>query len=768
MPEDGSTRPHLIGRLLIAIGRAAALLILVTGIYGALAIALPRTPPLPRSIAALVGGVIIFELLRPRKRQYPADVDEAHNMIDSLHAEAESLRSESETQLDSVRREIEKLTEVNDALRQQIDRSESTIEGLNDELSTVRDLAAEEARSRATEGEQARTREKQIREQYEAESKNIQHAASKALEEIQRTRASSDELRGQLERERARASGLQQSADALDAQRKKLELQLADFDARLASSLQELDGLRADRQRARRELEEARQKMEVEKSSLRTSMDAEWSAKLQKMVSELAADHENDIGDAIAAREAARAEVRSLTSRVHELQKELDLLRKSSQQLLHANEALTEQLDEERQRSHGTIQKLTTDHQTELQAQLQRERQLSHELATTRERIEEENASLKAQLEERPVVDEKALRQRIDNEWSAKLQKIVTELTMDHENDIGDAIAARETARAEARALTIHVQELGKQLQSARDSRLGLLQRDDEISHELERLKTENAKLKGQTVDEKAIRDKVEAEWSEKLQTIVSHITSDHESDLGKSIEEREAARAEVRNMAIKLNALQQKLDADRQSFTAAQDKWNSTRDELQTQLRDAEAQIASLRVPSSEEAPFSESIPEAENEEEQRARANVLEFAEQAHAALQRIASPEERKARILFVHHDPALRALWRDNLGKSGFDVHTAVDGLEGLRLAKAEKPDVVIADASMPKMDGRELCRLIKSSQETAAVKVILMTGIYTTETPMDASGTVEADEMLRKPVKLDAMKTALSNLLTAKV
>jgi CheY-like chemotaxis protein len=313
--------------------------------------------------------------------------------------------------------------------------------------------------------------------------------------------------------------------------------------------------------------------------------------------------------------------------------------------------------------------------------------------------------------------------------------------------------------------MTIRAQELEKQLQSARDGRLGLLQHDDEMTQQVARLKEENARLKTQTIDEKAIREKVESEWSEKLQTIVSHIASDHESDLGKAIEEREAARAETRNMAIKLNALQQKLDADRQSFATTQEKMNNIRDELQSQLREAEMQLAALRAPQTEEAPFPESIAEPESEEEQRARANVLEFAEQAQAAIQRITTPEERKARILFVHHDPALRALWRDNLGKSGFDVQTAADGLEGLRLAKADKPDVVIADASMPKMDGRELCRLIKSNEDTAAVKVILITGMYTTEAPVDS---VEADELLRKPVKLEAMKTALSNLLTAKV
>ena len=130
---------------------------------------------------------------------------------------------------------------------------------------------------------------------------------------------------------------------------------------------------------------------------------------------------------------------------------------------------------------------------------------------------------------------------------------------------------------------------------------------------------------------------------------------------------------------------------------------------------------------------------PPLESEEERRARADVLQFAEQANAALRRASAPEpqpadEHKPLIVLVHHDPALRNLYRDKLMGSGFRVMTAADGLEGMRLATKHKPDVVIADAVMPKMDGHELCQLIKSNAETASAKVVLMTGVYTNEVP----------------------------------
>src|SRR5207253_3065074 len=281
-------------------------------------------------------------------------------------------------------------------------------------------------------------------------------------------------------------------------------------------------------------------------------------------------------------------------------------------------DALTRQLDEERQRFQAELQRVIAESKSErdemqaearavanrleeLLAQLEREQRLSRETAAARSRVAEENTSLKSQLE------------NLEKQWSAKLQKIASELAADHENDLGDAIAAR-------------------------DSRLGLLQRDDELTQRVARLEEENATLKSKAeepfpgVNESALREKIEAEWSEKLQTIVTHIASDHEADIGKSIEEREAARAEVRNLNIKMGALQQKLDAERQA-----------RESLQTRFREAEEQLRNAPTQPMTALQESFAIEPPAPQEEQRARAEVLEFAEQAQEALRRITSPGE-----------------------------------------------------------------------------------------------------------------------------
>ncbi len=579
----------MMRRLVLAIARAIALFLLVAGLSGALAIGLPNIDPLRRYVAALIVGVIVFESLRPRERRPPVapDIAEAQHRIDELQGEVES-RAKALA-----------------GLRQQVDRAES-------ELAEAHAAADEQERLRKAEADETGRREREAREKWEAENQHVQRAAGKALEEIQRTRSSNDELRAQIERERQSTATLKQAAEAQAADHRKLESQLADLNKRLASASQELDGLRTEQQRSRREVEETRQKAEVQKASLRSAVQAEWSTKVQQTSeahtrevgavqsearklsvrnSELEQQLEQARKNAAAQSSelgSVQVEIRRLNARVVELQEQLGEARTHAQQLLSASQELTGQLDEERQRFHGDLRRLSADHETKIA-----------EVITTREAAQDEALLLNTRLNElRQQLDEAqqdaaAMRSKLESEWSAKLQKIVTELTVDHENDIGDSIAAREAARAESRAASLKIQDLERQLESARDGRLGLLQRDDQVTHELEaerlkrqRLEEQMGSLQSQGVDEKAVREKVEAEWSEKLQTIVNHIATDHESDIGKAIEEREAARAEARNLAIKISALQQKLDGERQS-----------RDGLQEKLRGAEQEIAALRA---------------------------------------------------------------------------------------------------------------------------------------------------------------------------
>ncbi len=92
----------------------------------------------------------------------------------------------------------------------------------------------------------------------------------------------------------------------------------------------------------------------------------------------------------------------------------------------------------------------------------------------------------------------------------------------------------------------------------------------------------------------------------------------------------------------------------------------------------------------------------------------------------------PEIRPVRVLVVDDSITTRTLERNILAAAGFDVLMAVDGLDGLRVIRQERPDIVIADVDMPKLDGLAMTARIKADDDTRAVPVILVTAAESPE------------------------------------
>ena len=67
-------------------------------------------------------------------------------------------------------------------------------------------------------------------------------------------------------------------------------------------------------------------------------------------------------------------------------------------------------------------------------------------------------------------------------------------------------------------------------------------------------------------------------------------------------------------------------------------------------------------------------------------------------------------------------------RSLLEKAGYSVFTAEDGVQGLNLAKKNKPDLVISDVSMPQMNGLEFCEQLRSDSELKAVPILLVSAL----------------------------------------
>lgn len=115
-----------------------------------------------------------------------------------------------------------------------------------------------------------------------------------------------------------------------------------------------------------------------------------------------------------------------------------------------------------------------------------------------------------------------------------------------------------------------------------------------------------------------------------------------------------------------------------------------------------------------------------------------------------------------VMVVDDDEEIRLIAQHVIEKLGYRCTTAASGSEALAMIAAEEPKVVITDALMPKMDGRDLCRFVKRS---SAAKVVIMTSVYTAPRyKHEAFKTFAADDYLAKPIDFAALQATLERLL----
>lgn len=80
----------------------------------------------------------------------------------------------------------------------------------------------------------------------------------------------------------------------------------------------------------------------------------------------------------------------------------------------------------------------------------------------------------------------------------------------------------------------------------------------------------------------------------------------------------------------------------------------------------------------------------------------------------------------KVLIVEDDASTRLMVSRLLDKAGYDVRTATDGLDGLRVLEDLIPDLIIADVLMPELDGLTFVKALKNRRETKVIPVIFLT------------------------------------------
>lgn len=83
-------------------------------------------------------------------------------------------------------------------------------------------------------------------------------------------------------------------------------------------------------------------------------------------------------------------------------------------------------------------------------------------------------------------------------------------------------------------------------------------------------------------------------------------------------------------------------------------------------------------------------------------------------------------QNAKILVVDDEAYIVELVKFNLEKEGYQVIVAHDGIEALAVVKEELPDLIILDIMIPRMDGLEVCRLLKQDQAYKTIPIIMLT------------------------------------------
>ena len=116
-----------------------------------------------------------------------------------------------------------------------------------------------------------------------------------------------------------------------------------------------------------------------------------------------------------------------------------------------------------------------------------------------------------------------------------------------------------------------------------------------------------------------------------------------------------------------------------------------------------------------------------------------------------------------ILIVEDEPKSLKLIRDLLQVSGYKTIEATDGKQGVKLAKAKKPDLILMDIMMPKMHGYSACLAIKADKATKSIPVVILTALDH-ELNKQLGKEMGADGYMTKPVNRQGLLDVISRFL----
>jgi two-component system chemotaxis response regulator CheY len=120
----------------------------------------------------------------------------------------------------------------------------------------------------------------------------------------------------------------------------------------------------------------------------------------------------------------------------------------------------------------------------------------------------------------------------------------------------------------------------------------------------------------------------------------------------------------------------------------------------------------------------------------------------------------------KILVVEDSPATLEVVKRRLTKEGYNVHPVHNGFEALRDLESIKPDLIISDINMPKLDGLKLCQAIQNRSETKSIPFIFLSS-QVDEKSLAKAADIGAKHFFAKPFDLDLIAAKVKEIFAPK-
>lgn len=127
------------------------------------------------------------------------------------------------------------------------------------------------------------------------------------------------------------------------------------------------------------------------------------------------------------------------------------------------------------------------------------------------------------------------------------------------------------------------------------------------------------------------------------------------------------------------------------------------------------------------------------------------------------RAKSTQNMAHRILLVDDEPDILEFIGYNLSKEGYQIFTAADGVEALRVAAECRPHLILLDMMMPRMDGVQACRALRQLPEVSDARIVFLSALGEDENQLTGFE-AGADDYIAKPIKMSLLKSRVNAMM----